>query len=105
MSLCVIAFAPAATAAAEGTDWRYCMAIWEPTHSTYVTMPFESSASLFELEASYARYLDEQGLRHEPVFCPRSDSEAQANRAREAAIAFNRDRGLSASVASWHYQD
>lgn len=87
-----------------GSDWRYCLATWEPTRAVYVTMPFPSAASLTTLEGAYSAFLTSRGLQHEPVICPRADTEQQALTARAEAIAYNRVRGLSASLASWRYE-
>jgi hypothetical protein len=89
--------------AAAASEWRYCLAAWEATHSIYVTMPFRADAGLVVLEDAYSAYLDAQGIRHEPVICPRAASEALALAARDEAIAYNRTRGMSSSLAAWRY--
>jgi hypothetical protein len=91
--------------ASAGTEWRYCLATWEASRSVYVTLPFQSDAPLAALESAYSDYLAERSVKHDPPVCPRAESETQALAAREDAIAFNRTRGLSASLASWRYGD
>ena len=104
-ALAGLVLALGAEAASAGAAWRYCLAVSEPERALYVSMPFKSSAPLSTLEKAYDSHLSRLGFRHEPATCPRADTEEAALLAREDAIAFNRTRGISPSVASWRYEN
>lgn len=88
-----------------GADWRYCLAVSESGRVLYVSPPFQSSATVVQLEKAYGSWLSRHSVEHESPSCPKSNSEQEALVAREDAIAFNRIRGVSPFPAAWRFED
>jgi hypothetical protein len=86
-----------------GMEWRYCLAVVEQTRAVYLTEPFQTDASLTVLEQAYEVFLTRRGYAHEPAICPRAETREDLIKAREDAISFNKQRGLTAALAAWRY--
>jgi hypothetical protein len=93
----------AATPAQASMEWRYCLAIAEKSRAVYLSEPFQSDASLAVLERAYESFLARNGYAFEPAICPRGDTRDDLLKARDQAISFNKQRGLSPALAAWRY--
>ena len=74
-------------------DWKYCLAPSSADHKVYMTDAFPVRGSVNDANNAFERALDQAGLRHDVVQCPRADDERSIMAMQQYAIAFNREVG------------
>jgi hypothetical protein len=90
--------APGHAAAAE---WHYCVAILHTERTAYVTDAFRTTTGTSAIESEFARFLDNGGLSHDDVQCPRADSEPSAQAMQQHTEAYNQTAGNKVVGLQW----
>ena len=88
---CALIAASSQTALA--TDWQYCLAPSAAEHKIYISGAFPVRRALYDAINVFEQMLDEAGLRHEVVQCPRADDERSIVMMEQYAIRFNQEIG------------
>jgi hypothetical protein len=79
--------------AALATDWQYCLAPSQADHKTYMSGVFPARGAVYDADNAFEQMLDQGGLRHDVVQCPRADDERSIITMRQYAISFNKGNG------------
>ena len=74
-------------------DWQYCLAPSHAEHKVYMSATFPMRGALANADSEFERMLDEAGLRHDDVQCPRADDERSIILMLQYAISFNQEAG------------
>jgi len=69
-------------------DWQYCVAPSQTEHKIYVTRAFSERGALSDAIDALEQALDEAGLHHDAVQCPRADDEHSIVIMEQYAIGF-----------------
>lgn len=88
-----LALIAASSQMATATDWQYCLAPSQAEHKIYMTDAFPVRGSLDDADNDFERMLDQAGLRHDVVQCPRADDERSIVAMEQYAITFNQKSG------------
>ena len=91
----------AASQTALAADWRYCLAPSHTDHKVYISEPFPSSGAWSAPDSALDRMLNQSGMRHDVIQCPRADDEASVVVMRQGAIDFNRKVGNEIVDFNW----
>ncbi len=83
----------ASSQTALAADWQYCLAPSQADHKIYMSGPFPVRGTLYDADNAFEQMLDEAGLRHDVVQCPRADDERSIIMMQQYAISFNRGSG------------
>ena len=87
-----LALIAASSQAALATDWQYCLAPSQAEHKIYMSGAFPVRGSLDDADSAFELMLDQAGLRHDVVQCPRADDERSIGAMEQYAISFNREK-------------
>jgi hypothetical protein len=74
-------------------EWQYCLAPSHAEHKIYMSPAFPVRGSLDEAGSAFELMLDQAGLQHDVVQCPRADDEQSILSMQQYAISFNRQSG------------
>ena len=85
----------ASSQTALATDWQYCLAPSQAEHKVYMSGAFPVRGALYDADNAFEQMLDEAGLRHDVVQCPRADDERSIVMMEQYAISFNQEMGNS----------
>lgn len=88
-----LALTAAGSQMAMATDWQYCLAPSEAEHKIYMSGAFPVRGSLDDADNDFEQMLDQAGLRHDVVQCPRADDERSIAAMEQYAISFNQKLG------------
>ena len=88
-----LALTAASSQMATSTDWQYCLAPSQAEHKIYMTGAFPVRGSLDDADNDFEQMLDQAGLRHDVVQCPRADDERSIVAMEQYAITFNQESG------------
>ena len=88
-----LALTAASSQMATATDWQYCLAPSQAEHKIYMTGAFPVRGSLDDADNDFEQMLDQAGLRHDVVQCPRADDERSIVAMEQYAITFNQESG------------
>ena len=88
-----LALTAAGSQMAMATDWQYCLAPSQAEHKIYMTGAFPVRGSLDDADNDFEQMLDQAGLRHDVVQCPRADDERSIVAMEQYAITFNQESG------------
>jgi hypothetical protein len=88
-----LAVIAASSQAALATDWQYCLAPSESEHKIYISGWFQVRGALDSTDSEFERVLDQAGLRHDVIQCPRADDERSIAMMEQYAISFNQKMG------------
>jgi hypothetical protein len=83
----------ASSQAAMAADWQYCLAPSHAEHKIYMSSTFPVLGVLADADDAFERMLDQAGLRHDDVQCPRADDERSILLMLQYAINFNQENG------------
>jgi hypothetical protein len=83
----------ASSHAALATDWQYCVAPSEAEHKVYMSDTFPVRGTLDDADTAFELMLDQAGLRHDIVQCPRADDERSIVMMQQYAISFSHGNG------------
>lgn len=100
-ALCTLVTLAAAPPAAEAAEWRYCLARAPAAHRLMLSRIGHSSLTITEAEIAFGRVLDEAGIAHDAVLCPRAADESTIESAEAQAIRFNELDHYAPSVIDW----
>jgi hypothetical protein len=92
-ALASIALTMALPRTALAGDWQYCLAPSHAEHKVYMSAPFPAGGALATADHLFDRRLEQAGIRHDDVQCPRANGERAALVMRQHAIAFNQKLG------------
>jgi hypothetical protein len=88
-----LALTAASSQMATAIDWQYCLAPSQAEHKVYMTGAFPVRGSLDDADNDFEQMLDQAGLRHDVVQCPRADDEHSIVTMEQYAISFNQKVG------------
>jgi hypothetical protein len=88
-----IALVTASAQVARAADWQYCLAPSHAEHKVYMSATFPVRGALGNADSAFQRMLEQAGLRHDDVQCPRADDESSIELMLEYAIKFNQKSG------------
>jgi len=88
-----LALTLAALQPASAADWQYCLAPSHAEHKVYMSAVFPVRGSLDDADSAFELMLDQAGLRHDVVQCPRADDEQSILAMQQYAISFNQHAG------------
>ncbi len=91
----------AASQAALAADWQYCLAPSFTQHRIYISAPFPSTMAWGSPDAELDQMLNQSGVSHDDVQCPRANDETSIETMRKEAIAFNREAGNEIVDLAW----
>jgi hypothetical protein len=74
-------------------DWQYCLAPSEAEHKIYMSDWFQVRGDLYDADRAFERQLNQAGLHHDVVQCPRADDERSIAKMQQHAISFNQQMG------------
>jgi len=83
----------ASSQSAFATDWQYCLAPAHAEHKVYMSATFPTHDALGNADTTFERMLDNAGLRHDDVQCPRADDERSIGLMQQHAIRLNQTSG------------
>jgi hypothetical protein len=92
-SLTGLALIAASSQAALAADWQYCLSPSHAEHKVYISSTFPVRGVLADADDAFERMLDQAGLRHDDVQCPRADDERSIVLMQQYAISFNQENG------------
>jgi hypothetical protein len=92
-SLASIALIAASAQTAWATDWQYCLAPSHAEHKVYMSTTFFVRGSLIDADSAFERMLEQAGLQHDDVQCPRADDERTIVEMMQYAIILNQEAG------------
>ena len=75
------------------TDWQYCLAPSQAEHKIYMSGAFPVRGALYDADSAFELMLDQAGLRHDVVQCPRADDERSIEMMQQYAISFSHGNG------------
>jgi len=82
-------------------DWQYCLAPSHTEHKVYLSEPFPSRGAWGSPDSDLDRILNQSGVTHDDVQCPRADDESSIVVMRQEAISFNRMAGNAIVNLNW----
>jgi len=88
-------------AAAQGAEWRYCLALSPARHTVYMSAPFPNSELMETVEAEFGRVLDRASLPHDSVQCPRGGDAQSIAAMKQQAMQFNQASGNKVVQINW----
>lgn len=88
-----LALTAASSQMAMATDWQYCLAPSQAEHKIYMSGAFPVRGSLDDADNDFEQMLDQAGLRHDVVQCPRADDARSIATMEQYAITFNQKSG------------
>ena len=88
-----VALIATSSQAALATDWQYCLAPSQADHKTYMSGIFRARGTVYDADNAFEQMLNQGGLRHDVVQCPRADDERSIITMQQYAISFNRGNG------------
>jgi hypothetical protein len=88
-----LALTAASSQMATATDWQYCLAPSQAEQKIYISGAFPVRGSLDDADNDFEQMLDQAGLRHDVVQCPRADDERSIVTMEQHAIIFNQESG------------
>jgi hypothetical protein len=88
-----LALIAASSQTALATDWQYCLAPSQAEHKIYMSGAFPVRGALDDADSAFEWMLDQAGLRHDVVQCPRADDERSIMMMEQYAIGFNQGNG------------
>jgi hypothetical protein len=100
-TLASLALMAAVSQAAMAADWQYCLAPSHADHKVYISEPFPSSRVWGKSDGVLDRALDQSGMRHDVVQCPRADDKSTIEIMRQKAISFNQMTGNEIVNLKW----
>ena len=83
----------ASSQAALAADWQYCLAPSQAEHKVYMSDAFPVRGTLADANTAFELMLDQAGLRHDVVQCPRADDERSIVMMQQYAISFSHGNG------------
>ena len=87
--------------AASAVDWQYCLAPSHAEHKVYMSAPFPSDWAPGSADNALDRVLNQSGVRHDDVQCPRANDESSIIVMRQQAIGFNHLAGNEIVNLDW----
>ena len=75
------------------SDWQYCLAPSQAEHKIYMSGAFAVRNSLNDADRAFEVMLNQAGLRHDVVQCPRAEDESSIAAMEQYAIGYNRKNG------------
>jgi len=96
-----LALATLAPGAAHADDWRFCLAAARAQHKVFLSGTFATSVEMETLQDAFARELEQRGIPHDEVQCPRGADRDQATEMQLNAIGFNREMGNAVVKLEW----
>jgi hypothetical protein len=90
-----------AAPAAEAAEWRYCLARAPAAHRLMLSRIGHSVLTITEAETAFGRVLDDAGIAHDAVLCPRAGDQSTIESAEAQAIRFNELEHYAPSVIDW----
>ena len=87
------ALIPVSSQTALATDWQYCLAPSQAEHKIYMSGAFPVRGALYDAASAFELMLDQAGLRHDVVQCPRADDERSIEMMQQYAISFSHGNG------------
>jgi hypothetical protein len=100
-TLAGLALIVAVSQSASAADWQYCIAPSHAEHKVYMSPPFPSSAAWGSPDSALDRMLNQSGILHDVVQCPRADNERSITVMRQEAISFNHIAGNETININW----
>lgn len=91
-ALALAAWAAAASPAI-ADDWQYCLAPSYAEHKVYMSEAFRTPSAPGDAAGAFARTLDDRGLHHSVIQCPRGDDQSSIMAMMNYAVVFNRENG------------
>jgi hypothetical protein len=88
-------------APAKAAEWRYCLARAPAAHRLMLSRIGHSALTIAEAENAFASVLDQAGIVHDAVLCPRAADAAAIESAEAQAIRFNELDHYTPSVIDW----
>jgi hypothetical protein len=82
-------------------DWQYCLAPSHMDHKVYISEPFPSSGIWGNPDSALDRVLNQSGVKHDVIQCPRADDEPSIEILRQEAISFNHLAGNEIVKLDW----
>jgi hypothetical protein len=82
-------------------EWRYCLARVPVSHKLMLSRIGYTKLSIADAERAFSRVLDEAGIQHDAVLCPRADDEASLATAQAEAIKYNELDHYAPSGVDW----
>jgi ABC-type glycerol-3-phosphate transport system substrate-binding protein len=92
-SLAALVLIAACSQTALAADWQYCLAPSQAEHKIYVTGAFPVRGALSDAIDAFEQALDEAGLHHDVVQCPRADDKHSIVMMEQYAISINQKMG------------
>jgi len=96
-----LALMVAVSQTALAADWQYCLAPSQNENKVYISTPFPSSGAWGNPESALDRMLNQSGVRHDDVQCPRADDKPSIETMRQEAISFNHKVGNEIVNLNW----
>jgi hypothetical protein len=91
-----LALIAASSQTALATNWQYCLAPSQAEHRIYMSGAFPVRGAFDDADSAFEWMLDQAGLRHDVVHCPRADDERSIMMMEQYAISFN--QGISNTI-------
>ena len=95
----------ASSQTALATDWQYCLAPSHAEHKTYMSGAFPVRGALDDADSAFERMLDQAGLRHDDVQCPRADDERSIVLMSNMRSALIKKLEAQSSICVWKRRD
>ena len=86
---------------AHADEWRFCLAAARAQHKVFLSGTFATSVEMETLQDAFARELEQRGIPHDEVQCPRGADRDQATEMQLNAIGFNREMGNAVVKLDW----
>ena len=91
--LASVALIAAGAQTALASDWQYCLAPSQAEHKIYMSGRFPVRNSLDDADIAFELMLNQAGLRHDVIQCPRAENERAIAAMEQYAIGYNRKNG------------
>ena len=82
-------------------EWQYCLAPSHAEHKVYMSAPFPSNGAWGTADSNLDRLLNQSGVKHDDVQCPRAGDERSIVTMRKKAIEFNYKAGNEIVDLNW----
>jgi hypothetical protein len=92
-SLAGLVLIAASSQTAFAADWKYCLAPSHAEHKVYMSATFPVRGALGDADSAFEQMLEQAGLPHDDVQCPRADDERSIVLMLQYAIRFNQNNG------------
>jgi hypothetical protein len=83
----------ASSQSAFAADWKYCLAPSHAEHKVYMSATFPVRGALGDADSAFEQMLEQAGLPHDDVQCPRADDERSIVLMLQYAIRFSKTNG------------